>query len=264
MINNDTGTYVSVNGVEMYYEDQGEGPALLLLHGGLGTSKHWESYFSAFSQDYRVIAPHLRGHGRTNNPSKEWDYSIMTDDIAAFIKELDLDKPHICGWSDGAQIGLDLAIRFPDIASSYIIGAAWKDIGETDFETMQKIGIHGPGDVNFKQMEEAAPGFVERVKSFHSSQGAEYWKELLTGISKLWYRPFKYDDEALINIQAPVLFVIGDKDEYLPVETALAMFRLLPNAELAVLPNAGHRIPRTHGNEFSYLVLEFIKRHSAD
>ena len=263
MTRNDTGKFVSVNGIEMYYEDHGAGPALLLLHGGTGTSKQWENYFSTFSQGYRVIAPHSRGHGRTNNPSGEWKYSIMTDDIAAFIKEMDLHKPHICGWSDGGQIGLDLAIRYPDIASSYIIGAAWKEISETDFESLYELGFNGPGDVNFKQMEKTAPDFVERVRNIHSFQGAEYWKELLIGISKLWFTPFKYNDEELINIQVPILFVIGDKDDIIPVETAVALYRLIPNSDLAVLPNADHSITRTHVKEFSNLVLEFIKRHSA-
>ena len=176
---------------------------------------------------------------------------------------MDLHKPHICGWSDGGQIGLDLAIRYPDIATSYIIGAAWKDISETDFESLHELGFHGPGDVNFKQMEEIAPDFVERIKNFHSSQGAEYWKELLIGISILWFTPFKYNDEALINIQSPILFVIGDKDDIIPVETAIALYRMIPNSDLAVLPNTDHYIPRTHVKEFSNLVLEFINRHSA-
>ena len=263
MTSNDTGKFVSVNGIEMYYEDHGEGPALLLLHGGRGTSKQWESYFSTFSKSYRVIAPHSRGHGRTNNPSNEWNYSIMTDDIAAFIKELDLHKPHICGWSDGGQIGLDLAIRYPNIASSYIIGGAWKDNLETDFEPNHELGFHGPGDINFTQLEEVDPEFVELLRNIHSSQGAEYWKELLIGISKLWFTPFKYDDEALVNIQDPILFVIGDKDDIIPVETAVALYRMVPNSDIAVIPNADHYIPRTHVKEFSSLVLEFIKRYSA-
>jgi pimeloyl-ACP methyl ester carboxylesterase len=264
MIGNDAENFVSVNGLEMFYEDYGEGPVLLLLHAGIVTSKMWESYFSIFSQSYRVIAPDSRGHGRTNNPSSEWNYSIMTDDIAAFMMELDLHKPHICGWSDGAQIGLDLAIRYPDIASSYIIGGALKDNLGTNFELLMERGYYGPGDVNFAQIEENVPDYVERIRDYHSSRGAEYWKEYLIGISKLWwFTPFKYDDDELINIQAPVLFVIGDRDEDIPVETAVAMHRLTPNSELAVIPNADHYIPRTHVKEFSSLILEFIKRHSA-
>ncbi len=257
------GNFVSVNGIEMYYEEHGAGPDLLLLHAGGGTSILWQDYFNTFSENYRVIAPDSRGHGRTNNPSGEWNYSIMADDIAALIKELDLHKPHICGWSDGGQIGLDLAIRYPDIARSYIIGAASKDNSDIDFEALLEKGHRGPGDVNFKQIEENAPDFVEFLRNNHSSQGAEYWKELLIGVAMLWwFTPFKYGDDALIKIQAPVLFVIGDKDDLIPVETAVAMYRLLPNSELAVVPNADHYIPRTHVKELSNLVLEFLQRHS--
>lgn len=263
MKRDDTENFLSVNGIEMYYEDYGEGPVLLLLHAGIVTSKMWESYFSIFSHSYRVIAPDSRGHGRTNNPPGEWNYSIMTDDIAAFIEEMDLHKPHICGWSDGAQIGLDLAIRYPDLASSFIIGGALKDNSETNFDLLRERGYYGPGDVNFALIEDKVPDYVELIRDYHSYRGAEYWKEYLIGISKLWwFTPFNYEDDALSNIQAPVLYVIGDRDEHIPVETAAAMHRLTPNSELAVLANADHYLPRTHIKEFSSLVLEFIKRHS--
>ena len=66
------GKFVSVNGIEMYYEDHGEGQALLLLHGGTGTSKQWDAYFYVFSKRYRVIAPDLRVHGRSNNTIGEF------------------------------------------------------------------------------------------------------------------------------------------------------------------------------------------------
>ena len=261
--NLNAGNFISVNGIEMYYEEHGAGPTLLLLHAGAGTSKVWQDYFNTFSENYRVIAPDSRGHGRTNNPSGEWNYSIMADDIAALIKELDLHKPHICGWSDGGQIGLDLAIRYPDIASSYIIGGASKDNSEVDFEALKEKGYHGPGNVKFNQIENNAPDFVELLRSFHSSQGAEYWKELLIELSKLWwFTPFKYDDDALSKIQVPVLFVIGDRD-FIPVETVVAMYRLVPNSDVAVVPNADHSIPRTQVKQFSSLVLDFIDRHTA-
>jgi pimeloyl-ACP methyl ester carboxylesterase len=254
--------FISANGIDMYYEDHGPGPALLLLHGGTGSSKGWEGYFGTFFEGFRVIAPDLRRHGRTNNPSGEWSYSIMADDVAAFVDEMDLHKPHICGWSDGGQIGLDLAIRYPDLASSYIIGGAWKDISETDFGSLMELGFLGPGDVNFKQLEEVAPEFLERVSSFHSSQGTEYWKDLLIGISKLWFTPFKYDNDALISIQNPILFIIGAKDQFISVETAVAMYRLLPNSDLAVVPNADHFFPFTNAKYFSDPILEFLGRHS--
>jgi len=258
------GKYVSVNDIEMYYEDHGEGQALLLLHSGAVSSKQWDAYFDVFSKSYRVIAPDSRWHGRSNNPIGEWNYKLMADDIAAFVEEVGLHKPHICGWSDGGQIGLELAIRFPGLASTFIIGGAWKDISESNFESLKERGYIGPGEVNFNQLEKAAPEYVEMIRKLHSPQGTDYWKELLTGISRLWFTPFKYTDEDLINIQVPILFVIGARDNAIPVESAVNMFRLVPNADLAVLPNADHYLTRTNNNEFSELVMAFLKRHEIE
>jgi pimeloyl-ACP methyl ester carboxylesterase len=259
------GKYVSVNDIEMYYEDHGEGQALLLLHGGTGTSKQWDAYFDRFSISYRVIAPDSRGHGRSNNPIGEWNYSLMADDIAEFIEEVGLHKPHICGWSDGGQIGLELAVRYPGIASSFIIGGAWKENSESNFESLKEKGVYiGPGEVNFKKLGKVAPEVVEIFRSLHSPQGPDYWKELLIGISKVWFTPFKHNDEDLINIKEPILFVIGARDNIIPVESNVNMFRLVPNADLSVLPNADHGLTRTNVDEFSDLVLAFLKRHGVE
>lgn len=258
------GKYISINDIEMHYKDQGVGQVLLLLHGGTVSLHQWDAYFDIFSKSYRVIAPDSRGHGRTNNPSDEWNYPLMADDIAAFIEKVGLHKPHICGWSDGGQIGLDLAIRYPDLASTYIIGGAWKDISESNFESMKKMGYIGPGNVNFNQLEKVRPEYVELIRELHSSQGADYWKELLIGISRLWLTPFKYTDEDLINIQVPILFVMGARDNAIPVESAVNMFRLVPNADLAIVPNADHYLTRTNINEFSELVMAFLIRYDRE
>ena len=256
------GNFVSVNGIKMYYEDHGEGPPIVLLHGGTGTaSLNWEAYYPIFSQDFRVIAPDSRGHGRTNNPSGEWSYEVMADDIVEFIKELGLQKPYICGWSDGGQIGLDLAIRYPGLASAYIVGGVVKKNSEEKLQPFREIGFVGPGEINFNQYENALPEWVEILRAVHSHQGAEYWKELLTGISSLWMTPFNYTDD-LAKILDPTLIIIGDRDQFIPVEEAVLMYRLIPNAELVVLPNADHSLSRTRVKEFSETALEFIKRQS--
>jgi pimeloyl-ACP methyl ester carboxylesterase len=257
------GNLISVNDIEMYYEDHGAGPALLLLHGGTGSSKGWEGYFDTFFEGYRIIAPDLRGHGRTNNPSGEWNYSIMADDIASFIKELDLQKPYICGWSDGGQIGLELAIRYPGLASAYIVGGVSKENPNENLQPLREIGFVGPGEVNINQYEIARPEWVKILRAIHSPQGAEYWKELLTGISRLWMTPFNYSNDDLAKIIESTLIIIGDRDHHIPVETAVALYRMIPNSDLAVLPNADHYITRTHVKEFSNLVLDFINRHSS-
>ena len=258
------GNFTTVNGIEMYYEDHGVGKPLVMLHGGTGTaSGNWESYFPVFSQEFRVIAPDCRGHGRTNNPSGEWSYRVMADDIAALITDLELHKPNICGWSDGGQIALELAMRYPGLASAYIAGAVWKDLSDSYLQSLRDWGFEGPGEVNFDQIERATPEYVEMLRESHSPQGEEYWKELLTGISTMWFTPLNYTDQDFRKISAAMLILIGDRDQFIPVEDAFTMYRLIPNAELAVVPNADHSFPRTSVDMFAGTVLEFLKRHNS-
>ena len=258
------GNFATVNGIKMYYEDHGAGNPLVLLHGGTATALlSWEAYLPALSQEYRVIAPDCRGHGRTNNPSGEWSYRVMADDIAALIEELELQKPNICGWSDGGQMALELAMRYPGLAGAYIVGAVLKDFSDAYLQAIKEWGFAGPGEVDISRMEKVTPEYAELLRNVHSPQGAEYWKELLTGLSIMWYSPLNYTDDDFLKISEPMLITIGDRDQLIPVENSVAMYRLIPNAELAVVPNADHSMSRTSVNIFANIVLEFLKRHNS-
>jgi pimeloyl-ACP methyl ester carboxylesterase len=258
------GRFVTVNGIEMYFVDHGEGDPLVMLHGGTGTAlSNWTPYIPTFSQKFRVIAPDLRGHGKTNNPQGEWRYDLMADDIAALITDLDLKNPSICGWSDGGEIALELAMRYPGLASAYIVGAVMIKYSDSYLQSIKGWGFEGPGEVNFDQIQSATPEYVEMIQEAHSPQGSEYWKELLTGISTMWFTPFNYTDEDFRKISATMLIMIGDRDQFIPVEHAVEMYRLIPNAELAVVPNGDHALPRTKVDLFADTVMEFLSRNSA-
>jgi pimeloyl-ACP methyl ester carboxylesterase len=118
--------------------------------------------------------------------------------------------------------------------------------------------------VNFNQFENAMPEFAELLRGIHSPQGAEYWKELLTGISKMWLTPLSYTNDDFINNLESTLIIIGDRDQLIPVEDAVIMYRLIPNAELAIVPNADHSLSLTKVKEFSDIALEFLRRHTTE
>jgi pimeloyl-ACP methyl ester carboxylesterase len=251
----------TVNGIEISYLDQGDGDPLVLLHGGTGTATaHWEPYFPLFSEEFRVIAPDLRGHGRTNNPEMKWSYRMMADDLAALIRDLGLQKPAICGWSDGAQIALELAIRYPGLTNGYLVGGVMVDFSEAYLKMLKDWGFEGPGEVNIPRLQEVTPDYVEYIKSLHSPQGTDYWKELLTGISKMWHTPLDYTNEDLLKISEPMLIVTGDRDQFIPIEDTVSMYRRIPNAELAVVPNADHALPRTEIDVFADIVVGYLMR----
>ena len=150
-----------------------------------------------------------------------------------------------------------------DLASAYIVGAVWKDFSDSYLQSIKDLGFESPGEVNFDQVQTTTPEWVEAMRELHSHQGSEYWKELLTGISTLWLTPMNYTDEDFRNISSTMLIIIGDRDQFIPVEDAVAIYRLIPNTELAIVPNADHSLSRTKIDIFTDVVVDFLNRNRA-
>jgi pimeloyl-ACP methyl ester carboxylesterase len=257
------GQYVQANGLKMYYEEYGNGEPLVLIHASLATGAgNWKAYVPYLSPHFRLIMPDLRGHGRTNNPQGEIRLPTLTDDLVAFIKELNLEKPFLCGWSGGGDIALDVGIRYPNSVRAMVVGGVTHRVSEEYFNTMRAMGAEAPGKVNFEQLEKAMPQFVELLRITHS-QSPEHWKTLLTQISNEMLEPTLPSHDDLKKITTPTLIIWGDRDQYLPVEDAIELYRLLPNAELTVLPNTNHSLSVTRIEQFANNAKEFLLRHTA-
>lgn len=239
------GHYIEVNGINMYYEDHGKGETLILLHGGIGTSRilGWENQINFFSKHYRVIIPDCRGYGRTNNPEGKLSYNLMMHDIISLIEKLDLKTPLICGWSDGAQIALEFGMHHPYLVKAIVVGGALITISEEYIEGMKHIGISKPGVVDIDKFVEELPDLAEKLSEIHSFvYGKGYWKEMLKIVSKMWLNPNEFPGEKIKTVLAPTLLILGDRDEFISIEENLRMFQLIPNAELAILPNSTHDV----------------------
>ena len=108
------GQYVNVNNVAIYYETYGVGRPVLVLHGGLGSIEDMSHQIRALAESHFVIAVDSRGHGRSTDLNAPLSYSLMSDDISKLLDHLQIDRVDVVGWSDGAIIGLDLAIGQPE------------------------------------------------------------------------------------------------------------------------------------------------------
>jgi pimeloyl-ACP methyl ester carboxylesterase len=111
------GEYVNAGGVHTYYEIYGEGEPLVLLHGGLATAESWAMQIPALSERHRVYVPERRGHGRTPDVAGPITYEIMAADTGAFLDAAGAGA-HLVGWSDGAMVGMLVALRRPRIHAS--------------------------------------------------------------------------------------------------------------------------------------------------
>jgi pimeloyl-ACP methyl ester carboxylesterase len=256
------GHHIQANGLDIYYEEHGQGKPLLLIHGGALTGQSWKPYLAAFAEHYRVITPDTRGHGRTANPTGTMSFRLLADDAAALVQALDLQKPLVYGYSDGGQVALEIGMRYPDLPQAIVVGGAHLEVTEASHKWVRSIlGDAESPDVDFEQFERDEPGFAAMLQRLH---GADGWKTLLKQIKPMWNARLNYTPEDFARVVAPTLVLLGDRDEFVPVEDGAAMYRLLPDAEFAVVPGSDHT-----GLIFSpakvalsqTLILDFLLRH---
>jgi pimeloyl-ACP methyl ester carboxylesterase len=258
------GRSVEVNGASLYYEEAGNGPPVILIHGGLGSSTQWESVVPELMQHFRVITPDSRGHGRSTNPGGELSYTGIADDVAALIAALGLARPVVGGWSDGGQVVLELGARHPGAAGAWIVGAAYPDFAASGLREAHRAllgadeaGVPDPGRLD-AQLGDAA----ELIKAAHPG-GSARWTELVRQTAPMWldYTGLRRDE--LLRIEVPTLVLAGDRDEFVSLDLAVSLYRALPNAELAICPHTEHAGPTPErAGVFSSLIRDFVLRHT--
>lgn len=261
-INNQHGHYVQANGINIYYEAYGSGEPLILIHGGSVTCKMWQPYIEPLAQHFRVITPDSRGHGRTNNPSSELSYGGMATDMAAFMDALGLSRPLVAGYSDGGQIALELGMRYPTLARALVVGAAWYEFSDMYLTCIRDLGFEGPGIVNLEHAQRAHPGLYKLWQSEHDPA---YLPTMLKQLSAMFWTPLNYTAEEFGQISAPTLVVQGDRDDMIPIEQAVAMYRWIPQGELAIISTMSHGAALgSRSTAMLYVMLDFLLRHSGD
>lgn len=114
---------LSVNGVNLYYEQEGSGRPLLLVHGNGEDHTIFDKIIPLLKTQFAVYAIDSRGHGKSSEV-KTFDYQSMADDLVAFISVLGLDKPMLYGFSDGGILGILIASQHPDLLSRMVISGA--------------------------------------------------------------------------------------------------------------------------------------------
>jgi pimeloyl-ACP methyl ester carboxylesterase len=125
------GRSIEVHGATLYCEERGTGTPVVLIHGGLVSSAMWGPVLAHLRDDFGVITPDSRGHGRSTIQSGGLSFPQIADDVAALISKLGLVRPVVGGYSDGGQVVLELGARHPDVAGALIVGAAYPDVGSS-------------------------------------------------------------------------------------------------------------------------------------
>lgn len=235
------GGRVEVNGMQMYYEVSGDGEPLIVLHGAYMNIPSMGAIIPKLAGHYRVHALELQGHGRTTDIDRPITYPQLADDVAAFMDAVKLGKANLFGYSMGAVVGLQLAIRHPQkvnrlVAASVSYDAeGWQpEFREFIPQMTVEMFLDMPFAEEYRRLAPNPDGFPELVRK----------------LIALEREPMAWADEVKA-LKTPVLIITGDAD-VTTLEHSVAMFRLLGGggpgdmgkplaaSRLAVLPATSH------------------------
>jgi pimeloyl-ACP methyl ester carboxylesterase len=225
----ETRGYAPINGLEMYYEIEGTGNPLVYLPPVFGFAGL--KSFAVLTQSHSVITVDFQGHGHTADiPERPITLEQNTEDVAGLLKYLGIAKADFFGESYGGVIATMLALRHPELVGRVATyGATFGPPQAAHNVEMLRFDHPPTPDSRCFQFQREA---YKRV-----APSPDYWQIFCGKVLRIGWKGFS--DEELASIQAPVLIALGDHD-FVRLEHAIDAFRRIPNAELAVIPDAGH------------------------
>ncbi len=227
--------YADVNGLHMYYEVQGEGSPLVLLHGGmLSIDLNFADLVPELVGRHRVIGVELQGHGRTADIDRDITPAALAGDVVALLDHLGIDRAHVLGHSMGAGVALELAVSYPDRVRSIVPVS-----GSVRMEGMHGDLMDPAKHATSTRMPTAADFTAMQETYARLSPHPDHFADFLTALSASNADLKGWSDEQLAGITAPALVVIGDHD-FVTIEHGALMKELIPGAQLAVLPGTTH------------------------
>jgi pimeloyl-ACP methyl ester carboxylesterase len=235
--------YAPVNGLKMYYEIHGKGEPVVLLHGSFMTltNFNWPEMIAALAKSRQVIAVEMQGHGRTADIKRDFSYDNLADDVAALLDYLKIGTADIVGYSMGASVAMNLAIRHPNSVRNVVsISGVFRANGWVQevldaYPHFTAEAFKGsPIETEYRKLSptpDEFPNFVQRAIAMD-------------------LKPYDFGAEKLKATPAPIFFIHGDADG-VRLDHIVEMFRLKGGeimgdmrprsaSRLAVLPDTTH------------------------
>jgi pimeloyl-ACP methyl ester carboxylesterase len=242
--------YVDHDGARIWYAAFGDGPPVVLLHGGLGHSGNWSYQVPALTAaGYRVIVIDTRGHGRSTRDDRPFSYELLAADMRAVLDSLGIVRAAFAGWSDGACTALILAMQSPERVSGVFYFACNMDPSGTKEFVMTPV--------------------VERCFSRHAadytqlSATPDAFRDFVGAVSQMQETQPNATAEELAGVPVPVTIVHAEHDEFIKREHAEYLARTIPGADLVILPEVSHFAPLQRPASFSTAVLTYLKNLSS-
>ena len=235
--------YVQLGEVRTWYDEQGDGEPLVLLHPGGADARAWAPNLGALTAHFHVYTPERRGHGRTPDVDGPITYELLARDTIAFLEQVVGGPAHLVGNSAGANVALLVALRRPDVVRRLVLISG----------VFHRDGwIPAAIDPSQEPHEAIARGYVEL-----SPDGPEHFPVVAAKLKRMDFEEPTLRASDLGAVANRTLVMVADDDEVI-LEHAVEMYRSLPTAELAIIPGTSHGLLHEKPATCNRAIVEFL------
>ncbi|MGB1109273.1 MAG: alpha/beta fold hydrolase [Gammaproteobacteria bacterium] len=252
--------------LDLAFDESGDGPALIVVHGLYGSATNWRSLAKRFAERFRVIAVDLRNHGRSPW-SDEMNYPAMADDLIRLMDKLGLERAHLLGHSMGGKAVMTLALNAPGRVDRLLVldiaPVAYQHDLSDFIEAMLAIDItnaKGRSDID-GQLAESVP--ERAIRGFllqnlrRDDEGGYCWRINLQALHDQMAHITGFP-ELHASFTGPSLFLHGDRSDYVRPEYEPGIQSLFPKASITTVVNAGHWLHAEQADAVHDRVIEFL------
>jgi pimeloyl-ACP methyl ester carboxylesterase len=240
------GEYVQLGAVKTWYDEQGSGEPLVLMHGGLVDARFFEANTPALAEHFHVYTPERRGHGHTPDVEGPISYQIMADDTIAFLETVIGEPADLVGHSDGAFTAMLVAMQRPELVNRLVLISGG----------FNKSGEAGP------EMEWNVPAITQFLGPAYgevSPDGEDHFPVVATKIGEMAAKEPDLQASDLNAITARTLIVFAD-DDLVTLAHTVEMYDNIANAELAIVPGTSHFLTQEKPTLVNTLVIDFLTK----
>jgi pimeloyl-ACP methyl ester carboxylesterase len=237
-------SYIDLRGHQVFsYEWPHDGEAVVLLHGGLSQTSHWnEQILPAVEDSFHTFGYDRTGHGFTGDRSGSFHFDFQTNEAIEYLEDVVKEPAHLIGYSDGANIALMVAIKRPDLVKSIVSIAA----------NYHHSGIHPLPDFDGNIAQEDRDEYA-----ITSPDPAHTFDEKIRKMSSIWKVEPDIAQSDLAKIQCPVLVMAGD-DDVVRHDHTIDLFEKLPLGQLAIVPGTSHGLVKEKPAIVQALIEDFL------
>jgi pimeloyl-ACP methyl ester carboxylesterase len=262
-------SYLSVNDINLYYEEHGSGSPLILIAGLASDSQSWLPVVESLSRQYRVIIFDNRGSGRTIPQDAKTSIQMMADDCIALVRHLKLPHVHLLGHSMGGFVALDCAIRYPHSISKLIL------VGTSAFDSDRNNALFSDWASCLETEMDTKLWFRNIFYWIFSRRFFEDAKSVETAVGLAAKNPYPQSKTAfrnqveaiktfnclkeLSNIRSETLMIFGKEDLLFPPKKNSKILRTIPMTETALIAHAAHSVQIERPKAFVDHVQAFLR-----